>query len=320
MSKELEKEIVNDLEDIEDIFNSAEALISYDGEVFESDGEIELKKQLKLIQSEISSSPEQIKLLNLLPTDLIQVLTNNGAFIAGGAITSVFCERDINDIDIFFPNEEVLEKVKEYCFSNYEFKSYHESDNAYTFIELQRSKYPIQFIKLNYISEPINIFKHFDFTVCCGLYDFKKEKFEFHTDFLKHNAQRKLVYISTNTYPIMSVLRAEKYKKLGYTLSNIELIKILFKISSLNIKTKEDFFKQITGFYLTGELEEIIKNVDNKKELDELEVHSLIDKLSFTYKQPKSEKPRDLGRKGKTRPHITIKPFTLKKEDDSLPF
>ena len=43
---------------------------------------------------------EKFKLLNLLDDDLQESLKEFNAIIAGGAITSIFCNREVSDIDV----------------------------------------------------------------------------------------------------------------------------------------------------------------------------------------------------------------------------
>lgn len=45
---------------------------------------------------------EQKKLYNYLGKVLVESLKRNRAYIAGGSITSLFCNREINDFDIYF--------------------------------------------------------------------------------------------------------------------------------------------------------------------------------------------------------------------------
>ena len=249
-----------------------------------------LEKYLKDIKSDISYGVERKVLLKTLNFDFVQLLAKHGAFIAGGAITSIFCERPINDIDIFFRTEEGYKQVLDrICSTGGSYKR-HDSNNAITFINLFGCKHPIQLINMTFKETPSDIFNDFDFTVCCGLYDCQLDTFELSTDFLKHNSQRKLVYNTTNSYPIMSMIRSEKYKALGYKLSNAELLKILFKINSLNLQTNQEVLKQITGFYLNKQTRHYLSTVLNNDEpFDINTVSEVLGSFSFSSTPTKDE-------------------------------
>ena len=44
---------------------------------------------------------EKKKLYNILGDELVKALREHKAFVAGGFITSLFCNRDYNDVEIF---------------------------------------------------------------------------------------------------------------------------------------------------------------------------------------------------------------------------
>lgn len=46
------------------------------------------------------------KLYDYLGKSMVNRLKETKSFIAGGAITSLFCNREINDIDIYFRNSD----------------------------------------------------------------------------------------------------------------------------------------------------------------------------------------------------------------------
>lgn len=54
---------------------------------------------------------EQKKLESLLDKEIWELFGTHNAIVAGGAITSLFCSRDINDVDVYFRSEKDLVKV-----------------------------------------------------------------------------------------------------------------------------------------------------------------------------------------------------------------
>ncbi len=211
---------------------------------------MELDEAIKQMNQEVSFSEEEKLLLYPLSSHIIKILQENNAFIAGGAITSIFSNNPIKDFDVFFRTKEdymnTMEKVKK--ISNDIFCKTH---NAVTYKNLDCTNTTIQFIHLpdSFKPDPKDLFNEFDFTVCCGLYDFQEGRFILHRDFLKHLSQRKLIFNFAHKYPISSLLRTQKYKDRGFNLDNKEFLKIIMSISALNIKTNADAAKQMGGMY-----------------------------------------------------------------------
>lgn len=219
-----------------------------------------LEETLEQIKQEISHTEEQELLTKGLSGRVIDILCANKAFIAGGAITSVFCNKKINDYDVFFRDEQSFLAVKNdfHKFRN----SYVETNNACTYKDLGYTGTTIQLIKLpsSFKPKPEDIFNEFDFTICCGLFDFAEMKLTLHRDFLKHLAQRKLVFNETHKFPISSFLRTKKFQERGFELDNYNLFKILLKIGSLNIQTNAEAARQFQGMYL-GENKESFRKL-----------------------------------------------------------
>lgn len=107
----------------------------------------------------------------------------------------------------------------------------------------------LQLICFDTFDTPKKIFDTFDFTVCMGCYDFKKEKFVLHSDFLKHNSQRILMFNDKTRFPIVSALRVDKYKQKDYTISKTEYLRIILTCMDLHIDNYEDLKEQLGGMY-----------------------------------------------------------------------
>lgn len=195
------------------------------------------------ISQDMSYFEEKEKLLNGLDDREIKLFRKCNAFLAGGAITSIFSNKPISDYDIFFRCEEDFKE----CLSSIRFSKQATTPNAITFKSSEGVTY--QLIKLNFYSNPRDIFNDFDFSINCGLYDFAGNCFQLHSDFLKHIAQRSLVFNPTHKFPVCSLVRSQKYKERGYTLDQTNFFKIVLSIGSLSIKTNKDAAKQFQGMY-----------------------------------------------------------------------
>jgi len=188
---------------------------------------------------------EKNKLYNYLGEDLVEALKKHNAFVAGGAITSLFCNREINDVDVYFRNEDSLIN---FLTDNWDSRMWVVSHTKKaTLFTYDRTK--IQLIHFRYFNNPQEIFDTFDFTVCMGCFDFSTEEFVLHEDFLKHNSQRLLKFNSSTTFPIVSLLRVQKYKEKGYTISKPEFIRIVLACMNLEINSFDELKDQLGGMY-----------------------------------------------------------------------
>lgn len=222
---------------------------------------------------EIDYKKEKIKLKRLLPKTF-KILENYNCYIAGGAITSLFTEQDINDVDIYFKDKTELFRLLYEKFS-YEYIIYI-SKKAITF-KLSSGE-TIQFIYMNYYDEAKDIFNDFDFTVNMGAFDIKKDKFILHEDFLKDIAQKKLV-INTNTaFPFVTGTRILKYQQKGYTIDNLEMTKLMLTINKKTIRSYKKIEEQLGGMYGENILELTKEDKEKKFSMD-----NIIDKLNHYY-------------------------------------
>lgn len=201
-------------------------------------------------------------LLRSLDPEAIALLKSTNAIIAGGAITSIFSETEINDYDIYFRKQEDLVAfiVNAYNAEKYStglnFEDMtpftlvctHKTDRSITFNDRHNDS-TLQLIHYAFHETPESIFEGYDFVHNMGAYDFSTEEFVLHPDFLTTLAARRLVFNAGTTYPIMSSLRVSKYVNRGYTISRKEMFKIAVAISALNIESWDELEEQLSGFY-----------------------------------------------------------------------
>lgn len=169
-----------------------------------------------------------------------------GAFAAGGAVTSVFTGKPINDVDVYFKSREAFDAAVAsaydegwWCLSS--------SKRAVTFGDRDGS--PIQFMHFDFFPTAQAIFDAFDFTVVMGALDFDTDEFTFHDDFLKHNSQRFLRFHPGTRYPLASATRVLKYQERGYTIGKGDILKIALAGRKVKIESWEDLKDQIGGAY-----------------------------------------------------------------------
>lgn len=222
-----------------------------------------------------------------LGKDLINLLKTTNAILAGGAITSLFSSKEINDYDIYFRNKEDLIVFVRNAFVDEENL---EEDQfvdvgAYTLICTSytnksitfsmNNDLKIQLIHFDYFESINDIFNSYDFKINMGAFDFKTEEFVLHDDFLIDIASRRLCFNEKTAYPIMSSLRVQKYIERGYVISKKEMFKIGLAIADLNISSWQELEDQLSGFYGI----DISLIFDKTKEFSLLEAIDALDKV-----------------------------------------
>lgn len=190
----------------------------------------------------------------------------DGAYIAGGAVTSAFTNAKINDVDVYFKSRRAFE-IGVYQAYEDGLWCVAASKRAVTFAD--QSGNIAQLMHFDYFPTAEDIFAAFDFTVCMGALDLdagKKSKwvgielvttgeehpesgFVLHVDFLKHNSQRFLKFNPGTRYPLASATRVLKYQQRGYTIGKGDMMKIALAVRGVTIETWEDLKDQIGGAY-----------------------------------------------------------------------
>lgn len=170
---------------------------------------------------------------------------SKGAYIAGGALTSVFTGQPINDADIYFKSRADFESAIESAYED-GYWCVDVSKRSVTFSDNGRI---IQYMHFGFFPTAQDIFNAFDFTVCMGAYDYDSESLELHPDFLKHNSQRFLRFNHGTNFPLASATRVLKYQGRGYTIGKGDILKIALACRGVEINSWEQLEDQIGGSY-----------------------------------------------------------------------
>jgi hypothetical protein len=169
---------------------------------------------------------------------------NDFFFIAGGALTSAFSGRRINDLDLFFRNETDFIALMEKIEAQGTLPSFRTTSALSYIIEGER----VQLIR-KYFGSPEYIIGKFDFTVCMAAYvpgGFADFQFVLGDNFLYDLAQKTLRY-SPGAYPISSLWRVQKFIKRDFRLPAMEAIKLALAINNLQIDSYEVLKDQLEG-------------------------------------------------------------------------
>jgi hypothetical protein len=185
-----------------------------------------------------------------------------GAYIAGGALTSVFTGKPINDVDFYFKSRAHFEEAIFQCYEE-GFWCVATSKRAVTFKD---GDHTYQLMYFDFFPTAGDIFKAFDFTACMGAVDLDADELILHDDFMKHNSQRFLRFNHGTRYPLASATRVLKYQSRGYTIGKGDILKIALACRGVKIDSWDDLKDQIGGAYgdkveLAGEEQEF--NLEN---------------------------------------------------------
>lgn len=192
---------------------------------------------------------EKNKLYNYLGEEIVEYLKKYNTIVAGGSITSLMCNREINDIDVYFRSEKDLIDFIYEIWGSHNWVSALTKKATLMNFKVGFNEVNLQMIHFDYFDTVQDVFNTFDFTVCMGAFDFKTEEFVLHDDFLKHNSQRILKFNKGTAFPIVSLLRVQKYKDKGYTISKPEFLRVVMKCMDLNINTYDELKEQLGGMY-----------------------------------------------------------------------
>jgi hypothetical protein len=230
---------------------------------------------------EIQSPHEQKKIKSLLG-QTYDLLKEAKAVLAGGAITSLFCNREINDFDVYLPSKKVLFDI---LYDIYVTKdsglwvNHITKKSIMTKNNFEASEANVQLILCQYFEKIQDIFSAFDFTVCMGAYDFGREVFVLHEDFLRHNAQRVLRFNPGTLYPLISLLRVSKYQEKGYNISKRDYTAIAVTCSKIKFDNWDKVEDQLAGMYGLA-IDEVF---DTEKECSADEVLEQLSKLELDF-------------------------------------
>ena len=182
---------------------------------------------------------ERQKLLSALPWRV------ENAYIAGGAVTSVFTNKPINDVDVYFKTERAFQDAVASAYADGLWCVSH-SARAVTFSD---NGSIVQFMHFDYFPTAQDIFNAFDFTIVMGALDLDAKEFVFHDDFLKHNSQRFLRFHKGTRYPLASATRVIKYLDRDYTIGKGEMLKIVLASRQIPIESWAQLADQLGGAY-----------------------------------------------------------------------
>lgn len=186
-------------------------------------------------------NPNELRLI----TQAASYFLPEGAFIAGGALTSVFTGQPINDVDLYFKSRAAFDEAIAAAYDE-GLWCVARSARAVTFAQ---GSSIVQLMHFDWFETASAVFDAFDFTACMAAYDIDAREFVFHDDFLKHAAQRFLRFHAGTRFPFASLLRVLKYQQRGYTIGKGDLLRIALSCHKTPLTSWADLCDQIGGAY-----------------------------------------------------------------------
>lgn len=204
-----------------------------------------------------------------LPRDLMKLLKEHAGrvFLAGGYIRSRITQENVNDIDLFVPNEAMAHIVASQ-YAGHDENRVHKTQNAFT---VKGTRPTVQVIHRWTFENPIDVLKSFDFTIACAAIWWNGEKWESacHADYYSDLAGKRLVYLSPvrNEDAGGSILRVLKFYQRGYRIpldsmgAVIARLMMGVKMDEVDSHGSENREPQLAKV-LTGLLREVDPNID----------------------------------------------------------
>lgn len=174
---------------------------------------------------------------------------------SGGAITSLFTNKEINDFDVYLTSKEGLSSVFGQIFGVVEEDFIAPYDLIAKFATkrsmlcVSRGQQKVQLIHYKIHENVQSIFDSFDFEHVMGAFDFATEEFVLHENFLKSNSQRLMQFNPGTDFPITSMMRTTKYRERGYTISKAQMLRIAFTIANKQYDSWEKVKSEVSGLY-----------------------------------------------------------------------
>lgn len=216
------------------------------------------------------------KTVELLGGDMLESLIEAKAIIAGGAVLSNFTHQDVNDVDIYFRDEESMTKAFVQLTRSWDSVYLGHTDKSITMKD-RDSGITVQFIHFDYFKDAEAVFEAFDFTVCMAAIELNANNHELvmHPQFLSDVASRTLHFNPGTKFPYISLVRTRKYTDKGYKIGKGNMLSIAVACASTPITNWLQAKYQLGGIYgYNIELE-----IDNDTEFTTEKLHEVVTKI-----------------------------------------
>lgn len=250
--------------------------------------------------------------------DLYEILRRYNVILAGGFLSSIFSGSPINDIDIFFHDQDdfdgCIDELKQVHLDADQKADIKETKNVLSInltsledgdyatniasilnnngLHLHRDftynnqKLNIQFIKPEVICGNVeDILDSFDFTCCAAAYHFRDEEFAFHPQFFYGISNKKLILTSKHSSNRLgSLTRVSKYIKKGYSISPTQLMLLALSINDQNDTIQDALDSLSNTSYEIGNFIQILKHSKHsKKQFDYNTLYDILEEHGVNF-------------------------------------
>jgi hypothetical protein len=172
------------------------------------------------------------KRLKKLHSDVLEILTPGGVWLAGGSLRTVIDPtHDVADYDLFFANARLAEGVvKQLEIMGWTVVWQCPKGELTTLKDEDDTK--IQCITKRYYRTMSELIHSFDFTVCMAAYD--GEVFEFDPRFIRH-VKRKRLSINAVTFPVATINRIYKYRARDFVMYEQDVVDLVCQINEMTL-------------------------------------------------------------------------------------
>ena len=199
---------------------------------------------------------EKQKIKQMVGGELYDLFKDTKCILAGGAITSLFTGKEVNDLDIYLTSKEGLSQVFANVYVVSEDKYLNKFDMIVKFATERsmlcidkHNQQKVQLIHYKIHENVQSVFDSFDFEHVMGAFDFATEEFVLHENFLKSNAQRSIQFNPATDFPIYSLMRVSKYRERGYSISKAQMLRVAFTIANKQYDSWEKVKSEVSGLY-----------------------------------------------------------------------
>lgn len=207
---------------------------------------------IKYTRQGIDFEHQRDAVFKLLGDEMLQALCTSRAIIAGGALTSVFSHKEVNDIDVYFRSKEDLLTAFLIATKDWDGVYLSHTDKSIT-IHDKDTTTTVQFIYFDYFADAEKVFEVFDYTVCMGAIemgeDLDKSQVVLDPRFLQDIASRTLYFNKGTRFPYISLIRAKKYQERGYKIGKGQLLAIGMACAEKQITNWLTAKHQLGGVY-----------------------------------------------------------------------
>lgn len=189
--------------------------------------------------------------INSLGDEMLSVLKEANAIIAGGALLSAFTQEPINDVDVYFKSKEDLTKAFVQLTKDWDSVYLSHTSRSITLKDRDTDTI-VQLIHFDFFDNAETIFKAFDFTVCMAAIELAEgiaPTLVMSDRFIVDVASKTLRFNNGTRYPYASLLRVRKYKERGYKIGKGNMLAIAVACSQQPINSWDDAQEQFGGLY-----------------------------------------------------------------------